>query len=178
MANTNISYGKGTLGQSAGGVGPYNSASNRGDMQYYGAQEPNDHNLVGMIENVAASLDKRQILSALTGVARGAPGQSNNVSKRPRLNALKSRVELQLEVPNVMVGHFLGKGGQNIKDMVRRSKGARFSFQTTANNSTTSNDEMRTLTITGTFDQAESAYHLVHDSVEEFSRPTFSSNQY
>merc|ERR1712168_270455 len=180
MANTNLNYGNGTMGTvGGGGGGPFNGGGARGAsnvdssrerMPYYSTLEPHDDQVVGMIENVAASLDKRQILNALTGVARGGAGQNNNVSRPPRMNALKSKVDLQLEVPSNIVGHLLGKGGQNVKDMVRRSKGARFAFQTADDNSTNGNEEMRTLTITGTFEQVESAYHIVHDSVEDFKQ--------
>jgi len=185
MANTNLNYGSGMSG--GGGVvgggynnsrGAYNDTSrDRPAMQsVYGGRErapefSSDDQVVGMIENVAASLDKRQILSALTGAARGSAGPVNNAPKPPRMNALKSKVELQLEVPSNMVGHLLGKGGQTVKSMVQRSKGARFAFQTADDKSTNDSDDIRTLTITGTFEQVESAYHLVHDSVEEFKQP-------
>merc|ERR1719204_2070561 len=121
-----------------------------------------------MIESVAATLDKQQILSALTGAATSgaaARGTTHHqpvpIATLPRANTLKSKVSMELEVPSNMVGHLLGKAGQTVKDMVRQSKGARFTFQTVEDHSAGGGTEdMRTLTITGTFDQIQSAYRL------------------
>jgi len=135
-----------------------------------------DSSMVGLIENVAASLDKRQILSALTGISMGGGAgavQNTSNNQTPPRDPLKSIVDLQLEVPSHMVGHLMGKGGQNVKEMVRRSGGARFAFQDAAEKESESGSRtssVRMLKVTGNFEQVQSAYNLVHDKVEEYKQ--------
>jgi len=85
-------------------------------------------------------------------------GQSYRKSSR---NTLKAKVEVTIEVPDVLVGPIMGKQGSIIKDFVQRSGGARFKF------SDKSESANRTLTISGNMDQTHTAYDLVNERVEQ-----------
>jgi len=91
------------------------------------------------------------------------PSQYQTVSTK-----LKAEVQVKVQVPNLMVGGILGKQGSIIKDMVQRSHGAKFKFEEKIDD-----DTDRTLTITGNMDQAQAAYSLVNERVEQLkSQPT------
>jgi len=122
--------------------------------------------IVSMIENVAAALDKQQILQALTGVMQGDQRGGGGGGKH-RSNKLKSELELKLEVPNNLVGQLMGKHGQTIKEMVRKSHGASFAFTDKDRYDTSG---VRTLTIKGSYEQVTSAYDIVHDEIEDYQQ--------
>jgi len=80
---------------------------------------------------------------------------------------LKAKVHVEVKVPNTLVGAILGKQGSIIKDFVQRSGGARFKFEDKTE------EEDRTLTITGDMDQTQSAYSLVNERVDQLqSQPS------
>merc|ERR1712243_408916 len=91
----------------------------------------------------------------------GTSYQSGTHKLQGGTNKLPAKVEIQVEVPNVLVGPILGKGGSIIRDFNQRSGGARFKF------SDKTDDENRTLTISGNLDQAYNAYSLVNERVEQ-----------
>jgi len=109
--------------------------------------------------------DSRNQFSVLTGNAMSA-FRGNNVDPRApqpyqSTGKLKAKVEVQVEVPNALVGGVMGKQGSIIKEFVQRSGGAKFSF------SDKSEEADRTLTITGDMEQAQRAYALVSERVEQ-----------
>jgi len=82
----------------------------------------------------------------------------NSMGEPYRLNA---HVEVQVEVPNKLVGAIMGKQGATLKDMIQRSGGAKFNF------SDKNPDRVdRTLIISGNMDQTQIAYNLVNRRVE------------
>merc|ERR1711962_260231 len=158
----------------------FSSPPRRNDLGY---QEITENSIVGLIETAAAAMDRRQILAALTGAQLGGGSSSQattNASKpappAPRRKAfLKHSLELKVEVPSHKVGHLMGKGGKNVKDMVRRSGGARFAFEDATRDGEADNQErrdskVRTVTVSGTFEQVEAAFDLIHEKVEEFDQ--------
>merc|ERR1712076_34885 len=85
---------------------------------------------------------------------------------------LKTKVEVKIEVPQVLVGPILGKQGQVIRDLAQRS-GARFKFSD--KNDYTEGTTNRILTVTAnTMNQAHTAYNLVNERVDEIQN----QNQY
>jgi len=86
--------------------------------------------------------------------------QGGNKMGSPR--KLKATVQIDVEVPEVMVGPILGRQGSIIKDFVQRSGGARFKFLDKSEDA-----DNRTLLITGNLNQTTLAYSLVNDRAEQ-----------
>jgi len=165
MANTTVRY-NGEFTQRSGGFGGSNMSLSSSVSRHGSSVASSNHgdsSLVGMIENIAASLDKGQIIAALTGISSNQ-GPTSKPSPHTGLE-LKSKAEVKLEVPKDMVGHLLGKAGSTIKEMIAKSHGARFDFE---EKDRSDPSPIRTLTITGNFDQVQSAYHIVHEKAEEY----------
>ena len=78
---------------------------------------------------------------------------------------LVTRVQVEVDIPNIFVGGVLGSKGSIVKDFVQRSGGANFSFS-----EQTEDRDFRTLTITGDIDQTQVAYSLVQDRVDQLKR--------
>jgi len=78
---------------------------------------------------------------------------------------LTTKVEVQMEVPEVLVGPIMGKQGQNIYGLSQRS-GARFHFSEKNEYAPGTTD--RILKITGDMNQAQLAYNLVNEKVQQF----------
>jgi len=92
-------------------------------------------------------------------------GASNiGLSTHSGQSKLKTKVEVQMEVPDALVGGILGKQGQVVRDMVQRS-GARFKFSDKNEYAAGTTD--RILTITGDMNQCQAAYALVNERVEQ-----------
>jgi len=85
---------------------------------------------------------------------------------------LKTKVEVKIEVPQVLVGPILGKQGQVIRDLAQRS-GARFKFSDKDDYAEGTTDRILTITA-NTMKQAYTAYNLVNDRVDEIEN----QNQY
>jgi len=81
-------------------------------------------------------------------------------STKPKL---KARVQVEIDVPNEMVGGILGAKGSIVRDYVQRS-GARFDF------SEKSEAPDRILTIKGDMGQINMAYSLVSNRLEELGK--------
>jgi len=113
--------------------------------------------------NNRQQLDNRNQFSVLSGNAMSAFRSNTNMTPPPYQihNKLKAKVEVLVDVPDVLVGGVMGKQGSIIKDFVQRSGGAKFRF------SDKTDDADRTLTITGDMDQAQMAYNLVCERVEQ-----------
>ena len=92
-------------------------------------------------------------------LASSPPSYQNQSSK------LITRVQVEVDIPNVFVGGVLGSKGSIVKDFVQRSGGANFSFA-----EQTEDRDFRTLTITGDMDQTQIAYSLVNDRVDQLKR--------
>ena len=163
----------------------FSSQHQRNDLPF---QETSDNSVVDLIKTAAATMDKRQILAALTGAPIGVgpppPVSSQVDNKRPR-KTLKHTLQLKVEVPTHKVGHLMGKGGKTVKDMVRRSGGARFAFEDLPRDAESKDKEkqekIRTVTVTGTFEQVESAFDLIHEKLDEFDeyrREVFQPREY
>jgi hypothetical protein len=191
MANTRLKYQDGT-----GEIFQRNGGSNM-SLAPYGFSGPSsnhgDSGLVGMIENVAnieASPHlKAQLIGALASISSNqgsiaalegfllnqgstaAPptsissNQSSTPKPPPTGIVLESIVDMKLKVPKDMVGHLLGIRGSTIKEMIAKSHGARFDFE---EKDRSDPSPIRTLTITGNFDQVQSAYNIVHEKAEEY----------
>jgi len=78
---------------------------------------------------------------------------------------LVTRVQVEVDIPNIFVGGVLGSKGSIVKDFVQRSGGANFSFS-----EQTEDRDFRTLTITGDIDQTQVAYSLVQERVDQLKR--------
>ena len=78
---------------------------------------------------------------------------------------IPSTCEVKMDIPSFRVGYIMGKGGQGVKEISRRSNGAKLVFEgmDTLDNTVTT----RKLTITGTFEQVHIAYDMVHNKVYE-----------
>ena len=110
--------------------------------------------------------DNMSPFSVLSGnLMSGMQGGNNfgGQSYQGSTSKLKTKVEVQMEVPDVLVGAILGKSGQIIRDMAMRS-GAKFKFSDKNEYAAGTTD--RILTITGDMSQAETAYSLMNERVE------------
>ena len=110
--------------------------------------------------------DNMSPFSVLSGSLMSGMQGGNNFggqSYQGSASKLKTRVEVQMEVPDVLVGAILGKSGQIIRDMAMRS-GAKFKFSDKNEYAAGTTD--RILTITGDMSQAETAYSLMNERVE------------
>jgi len=78
---------------------------------------------------------------------------------------IPSTCEVKMDIPSFRVGYIMGKGGQGVKEISRRSNGAKLVFEgmDTQDNTVTT----RKLTITGTFEQVHIAFDMVHNKVYE-----------
>jgi len=77
---------------------------------------------------------------------------------------ITAKVEVQLEIPDVFVGAIMGKQGQNIYELSQRS-GARFHFSDKNEYAPGTTD--RILKITGDMNQAQLAYNIVNEKVQQ-----------
>jgi len=160
MANTRLTYGMENM---------MNGMMGGGDMPHFpqvgGGRSQHDPELVGLIEDVAAKMEKQHHMAG--GPPPPPAARMNGI--RPRMHTLPTAVDVKMDVPRNIVGFIMGKKGQGIRDMVRRSNGARFEFENTDQPPSENNSEgTRKLTVTGNFEQVHIAYNLVHDKVEEF----------
>lgn len=78
---------------------------------------------------------------------------------------LKAKVEIQMEVPNVLVGPILGKGGDIIRDLVQRS-GARFKFSDKDEYAPGTTDRILTISAND-MGQAQTAFSLINERIEQ-----------
>jgi len=88
-------------------------------------------------------------------------------------NRYKTTVQIQMEVPDIMVGAILGKQGQTVSEFIHFS-GARIKFSDKNEYAPGTTD--RILTITGDMKQAETAYFLVTQKVDQIHNEL--ENQY
>jgi len=77
---------------------------------------------------------------------------------------IAAKVEVQLEIPDAYVGGIMGKQGQNIYELSQRS-GARFHFS--GKNEYAPGTTNRILKITGDMNQAQLAYDIVNERVQQ-----------
>jgi len=104
--------------------------------------------------------------SVLSGNAMAeyrANSYMDDIPNQTKKTKLKARVEVEIDVPNEMVGGILGAKGSIVRDFVQRS-GARFDF------SEKSEAPERILTIKGDIEQANIAYSLVCQRLEELGK--------
>lgn len=136
----------------------------------YGGSNPSS----GPMSNVTSMLNKdnrmdggsleRQLIDSIAeklGVFKpGALNQGGSVASGER--RLKPKVEVTVEIPDVLVGGVLGKQGSVVKELSLRSGGARFKFSEKG----TQENNNRKLTIMGNMDQAYKGFNLVNERVE------------
>lgn len=88
----------------------------------------------------------------------GVASQQNTISK------LKTNVQIQMEIPDILVGAILGKHGQTITEFIQFS-GAKIQFS--GKNEFAPGTTDRILTITGDMKQTQTAYFLVSQKAEQ-----------
>ena len=114
-------------------------------------------------ENLYSSLSKNAI-SALRGGNNATPTFGiGGLSTQSRSN-LKTSVQIQVEVPDILVGAILGKQGQTIHEFIQFS-GAKIQFS--GKNEFAPGTTDRILTITGDMNQAQTAYFLINQKAEQ-----------
>ena len=145
MANTKLKYMSANMGVNHGGNVGFNSM-----------QQDNNDIFSVLSGNPMAGL---RGASNMQG-GNNFGGQSYQGSK----SKLKTKVEVQMEVPDVLVGAILGKQGQVIREFAQRS-GARFKFSDKNEYAAGTTD--RILTITGDMNQAQTAHSLINERVEQ-----------
>jgi len=101
------------------------------------------------------------IVEKLSGAIQGGPRPIPS-SAPPPSRRLRPKVEVTLDVPQVMVGGILGKQGNIISEMQQRS-GARLTFTDSFRNEEGITN--RKLSITGNMDQAYKAFQFVNKQV-------------
>ena len=153
MANTRLTYGTDNI---------MNTMGSGGEMTNFpigGGRTPHDNEHAG---NVATKMENTR-----NSMAGGPPPPGAN-GLQPRVHTLPTTVDAKMDVPRNIVGFIMGKKGQGIKEMVRRSNGARFEFENADQQQENTGEGTRKLTITGNFEQVHVAYNLIHDKVDEF----------
>jgi len=90
--------------------------------------------------------------------------QENSLPMMNGRKSLKTKVEVTIEVPQILVGPFMGKSGQFIREMAQQS-GARFKFSDKNEYAEGTTDRILTIT-TNTIKQAQTAYCLVHERID------------
>lgn len=98
---------------------------------------------------------------------------SISASSEPR-KVIRSRVTVEMEIPDSLVGSILGKQGCVVKEMVQKSGGARFKF---ADEKADDTDD-RKLTITGNMDQCKMAHMLLNERLAEIEHQTGDFSRY
>lgn len=141
MANTNLKYAGLGMGSGMG------SSQDTGMGSYYNSMQQES---INQYSNLPVNP---------MGRLRGASNMGHSAPSK-----LKTKVEVQMEVPDALVGGILGKQGQVVRDMVQRS-GARFKFSDKNEYAEGTTD--RILTITGDMNQCQAAYTLVNERVEQ-----------
>jgi len=188
MANNVLKYGPDADMQGGANLvgsnkmtGPNNSR-NMGDPGYgMGGASNNNYNnqpppaAPSIAANFNQQQQQQQLIAALMkNLTQGMAGPQQqppgvNPGKHRRMNVLSYEIDMKLDVPNNMVGFIMGKKGQGVRDLFKQSNGAKFFFE----NSDAPRFDFegtRKLTVSGTIEQINQAFDLIHDKVDEFTR--------
>jgi len=91
-------------------------------------------------------------------------GMAGITSQQSAISKLKTSVQIQMEIPDILVGAILGKQGQTISEFIQFS-GAKIQFS--GKNEFAPGTTDRILTITGDMKQTQTAYFLVSQKAEQ-----------
>jgi len=97
------------------------------------------------------------------GQGQGQGGMTGLANQNAKSN-LKTAVQILVEVPDILVGSLLGKGGSTISEFIQFS-GAKIQFS--GKNEFAPGTTDRILTITGDMTQSQTAYFLINQKVEQ-----------
>jgi len=184
MSNSNMSYfGTG------GGAAPSNNMRNhhappppqqqhqqqqqqqqhqpRGVTAGFNPQASSDYNSLASIANVI-----NNAMSSLVNQQQQQQQQSNQGNNGTAANYVpksgaKPKFSCEIEMPEKCAGTIIGKGGQTIHEVTRKSGGARLQFSSKDDYAAGVHQQNRVLTITGDMSQVRSAYMLVDEKLAQ-----------
>jgi len=163
MANTNLKYMDGGIGLNLGLSSGGNSSMNMGRNS---GLNPAMNSVQDIGFGASFNIRQQESSNLFSGnhMGLGNMGLSNQSGG----TKLKAKVEIQMEVPNVLVGPILGKGGDIIRDLVQRS-GARFKFSDKDEYAPGTTDRILTISAND-MGQAQTAYSLINERIEQVGR--------
>lgn len=87
--------------------------------------------------------------------------KNNNIQ-----NNIRTTVQIQMDIPEILVGHIMGVHGNSLQEFIQFS-GAKIQFAKNTEYSPGTNDRIRVLTIHGDLNQTQIGYYLINQKITQ-----------